>query len=176
MPVIAAALGGALCLAAAPAPAMDIGEYADADDKTLEQCLQAAFDVFGGEALNVEYKFEDGEPVYDFDILAPDGIRWEVEVGAENAMIREIEREVAKTDPMFASRAAIAEDDARAAALAMFPGVVESVEYGVETDGTAVYEFDIALAGGGEMNVEIDAATGAVVEANPELWEIGEGE
>lgn len=172
----AAALGGALCLAAAPAPAMDIGEYADADDKTLEQCLQAAFDVFGGEALNVEYKFEDGRPVYDFDILAPDGVRWEIEVGAENAMIREIEREVAKTDPMFAGRAAIAEDAARAAALAMFPGAVESVEYGVETDGTAVYEFDIALAGGGEMNVEIDAATGAIVEANPELWEIGEGE
>ena len=155
---------------------MDIGEYADADDKTLEQCLQAALDVFGGEALNVEYKFEDGAPVYDFDILAPDGVRWEVEVGAENAMIREIEREVGKTDPMFAGRAAISEDDARAAALAMFPGEVESVEYGVETDGTAVYEFDIVLAGGGEMNVEIDAATGAVVEANPELWEIGEGE
>ena len=175
-PALAAALGGALFLAAAPAPAMDIGEYADADDKTLEQCLQAALDVFGGEALNVEYKFEDGEPVYDFDILAPDGVRWEVEVGAENAMIREIEREVGKTDPMFAGRAAISEDDARAAALTMFPGEIESVEYGVETDGTAVYEFDIVLAGGGEMNVEIDAATGAVVEANPELWEIGEGE
>lgn len=166
----------AAVFAAGVAAAADFGEYADADDKTLEQCLQAAIDVFGGEALNVEYKMEDGEPVYDFDIAAPDGLRWEVEVGAENAMIREIEREVKRDDPLFAARAAIAEDEALAAALEMFPGEVESVEYGVETDGTAVYEFDIVLAGGGEMNVEVDAATGAAVEANPELWEIGEGE
>ena len=163
-------------LAAGGAAAADLGEYADADDKTLEQCLQAALDVFGGEALNVEYKMEDGRPVYDFDILAPDGLRWEIEIGAENAMVREIEREVDKTDAIFAERAEIDEATARAAALAMFPGAVESVEYGIETDGTAVYEFDIVLAGGGEMNVEVDAASGALVEANPELWEIGEGE
>lgn len=167
--LIAGGFGGA-------ASAADIGEYADADDKTLEQCLQAALDVFGGEALNVEYKMEDGDPIYDFDILAPDGVRWEVEVNAENALIWEIEREVDKSDPAFADRAAIDEDAALGAALALFPGDVESVEYGLELDGTAVYEFDIVLAGGGEMNVEIDAATGAVVEASPELWEIGEGE
>ena len=158
------------------ATAADIGEYADADDKTLEQCLQAALDVFGGEALNVEYKMEDGDPIYDFDILAPDGVRWEVEVNAENAMIWEIEREVDKSDPAFAEHAAVDEDSALGVALAAFPGVVESVEYGIEIDGSAVYEFDIILAGGGEMNVEVDAATGRVVEASPELWEIGEGE
>ena len=156
--------------------AMDLGEYADADDKTLEQCLQAALDVFGGEALNVEYKFEEGDPIYDFDILAPDGVRWEVEVNAENAMIWEIEREVAKDDPLFAAKVTVSEADAVATALAIFPGTVESVEYGVQHDGSAAYEIDINLPGGGEMNVEVDATTGQITEANPELWEIGEGE
>lgn len=166
-----------LCLAAAVSgQAADLHEYADEDDKTLEECLQAALDVFGGEALNVEYKFEEGDPIYDFDILAPDGILWEVEVNAENAMIWEIEREVKKTDPMFAKMAQVSEEDALNTALRMFPGAVESVEYGIETNGSAVYEFDIVLPSGGEMNVEVDATTGMITEANPELWEIGVNE
>jgi len=171
------AAGVAACLAlASTASAVDLGEYADEDDKTLEQCLQAALDVFGGEALNVEYKFEEGDPIYDFDIIGAGGLRWEVEVNAENAMIWEIEREVEKSDPMFASQAQISEQDAMKTALAMFPGEVESIEYGIEHDGSAVYEFDIVLASGGEMNIEVDATTGKITEANPELWEIGEGE
>ncbi len=164
------------CAVATSAMADHHGEYADADDKTLAQCLQVALDVFGGEALNVEYKMEDGDPIYDFDILAPDGVRWEVEVNAENAMIWEIEREVDASDPMFADHAQVDEDAAVATVLAMFPGSVESVEYGIETDGSPVYEVDVNLAGGGEMNVEVDAVTGRITEANPELWEIGEGE
>ncbi len=165
------------CLASGfGARAADIGEYADGDDKTLEQCLQAALDLFGGEALNVEYKVEEGDPIYDFDIIGADGIRWEVEVNAENGMIWEIEREVEKSDPMFASYAKIDEQTAVKTALAMFPGEVESIEYGIEVDGAAVYEIDIHLASGGEMNVEVNAASGKITEANPELWEIGEGE
>lgn len=160
----------------ATAHAVDLGEYADEDDKTLEQCLQIALDQFGGQALNVEYKFEEGDPIYDFDILGADGLRWEVEVNAENAMIWEIEREVDKTDPLFANQAKIDEATAIATALAMFPGEVESVEYGIESDGSAAYEIDIILASGGEMNIEVDAATNKITEANPELWEIGESE
>ena len=122
----------ALLGVAMDANAVDLGEYADDDDKTLEQCLQAALDVFGGEALNVEYKFEEGDPIYDFDILGADGIRWEVEVNAENAMIWEIEREVDKSDPMFARQAQVSEADAVQIATAIYPGNVESVEYGIE--------------------------------------------
>ncbi|MDP6952533.1 MAG: peptidase, partial [Alphaproteobacteria bacterium] len=103
--------------AALPAQAADIGESADADDKTMEQCLQAALDIFGGQALNVEYKHELGQPIYDFDILAPDGVRWEIEVNAENAMVWEIEREVEKTDPAFASQASVDEATAVQTAL-----------------------------------------------------------
>ncbi len=172
-PFAAALALAAFCPAAG---AVDLDSYADADDKTLEQCLQVALALFGGDALNVEYKLEDGQPIYDFDILAVDGVRWEVEVNAENAMIWEIEREVDKDDPLFVERAAVDEGTALAAALRMFPGEVESIEYGVETDGTVVYEVDVVLAGGGEVNVEIDAATGIVTEANPEIWEIGIGE
>lgn len=156
--------------------AAELGEYADADDKTLEQCLQVALGVFGGEALNVEYKMEEGDPIYDFDILAPDGVRWEVEVNAENAMIWEIEREVDASDPMFADQVQVDEDAAVATVLAMFPGDIESIEYGIEVDGSPVYEVDVNLAGGGEMNVEVDGVTGRITEANPELWEIGENE
>jgi uncharacterized membrane protein YkoI len=171
------ALATAVFLSAnAVAHAGDLGEYADADDKTLEQCLQAALDVFGGEALNVEYKFEEGDPIYDFDILGADGIRWEVEVNAENAMIWEIEREVEKSDPLFADQVMVDEATAVKTATTIFPGTVESVEYGIESDGSAAYEIDIVLASGGEMNVEVDATSGKITEANPELWEIGENE
>ncbi len=162
--------------AASTSTASEIGEYADADDKTLEQCLQVALDVFGGEALSVEYKLEEGDPIYDFDIMAPDGVRWEVEVNAENAMIWEIEREVEASDPMFADHVKVNETAAIETVLAMFPGTVESVEYGIEVDGSPVYEIDVNLAGGGEMNVEVDGVTGRITEANPELWEIGENE
>ena len=158
------------------AHAGDLGRYADEDDKTLEQCLQAALDVFGGEAPNVEYKFEEGDPIYDFDILGADGIRWEVEVNAKNAMVWEIEREVEKSDPLSANQAKVGEKDAVSTALAIFPGDLESIEYGIESNGSAAYEIDIILASGGEMNVEVDATTGKITEANPELWEIGEGE
>ena len=47
---------------------------------------------------------------------------------------------------------------------------------GSSHDGSAAYEIDIVLASGGEMNVEVDATTGMITEANPELWEIGESE
>lgn len=174
--ILAASLVGYCLTAAAAVHAGDLGEYADADDKTLEQCLQAALDVFGGEALNVEYKFEEGDPIYDFDILGADGLRWEVEVNAENGMIWEIEREVEASDPAFANQVQVSEADAVAGALQIFPGTVESVEYGLESDGSAAYEIDIVLASGGEMNVEVDATTGKITEANPELWEIGENE
>ncbi len=174
--IFAASLMGLCLTTGVTAHAVELGEYADADDKTLEQCLQAALTVFGGQALNVEYKFEEGDPIYDFDILGADGIRWEVEVNAENAMIWEIEREVELTDPMFTSQAKISEQDAINTALAMFPGEVESVEGGIESDGSAAYEIDVILASGGEMNIEVDAATGKITEANPELWEIGENE
>lgn len=169
-------LAGVMVALAGPTFAADLGEYADDDDKTMEQCLQAALDVFGGQALNVEYKFEEGDQVYDFDILGADGIVWEVEVNAENGMIWEIEREVSKDDPMFADQAKVTEADAVATALAIFPGTVESVEYGIESNGSAAYEIDIELGSGGEINVEVDATTGMITEANPELWEIGSQE
>lgn len=174
--VLATALFAYCLTAAATVHAGDISEYADADDKTLEQCLQAALDMFGGEALNVEYKFENGDPIYDFDILGADGVRWEVEVNAENAMIWEIEREVDASDPMFANQVKVSEEDAVAGVLQIYPGSVESVEYGIESDGSAAYEIDVVLASGGEMNIEVDAASGKITEANPELWEIGEKE
>ncbi len=174
--LFASAAAAILFFSTGATQAADLGEYADSDDKTLEQCLQSALDVFGGQALNVEYKFEEGDPVYDFDILGADGVRWEVEVNAENGMIWEIEREVEKSDPMFADVATVSEDEAVATARRIYPGDVESVEYGLEHDGAPVYEIDIVLASGGEMNVEVDAVTGGITEANAELWEIGETE
>jgi len=157
-----------------PALATDIDEYADSDDKSLETCLKVAVAVFGGRATSVEYKMEDGDPIYDFDIRADDGLVWEIECNAENGMISEIEREVAKDDPLFSKQAKVSETAARETALAIFPGKIDSVEYGVEADGSAAYEFDIILSSGGQMNVEVDATTGKITEANPELWEIGE--
>ena len=76
--------------------------------------------------------------------------------------------------PLFKAKAKISEADARKIALAIYPGEVTEVEYEIEPDGAASYEFDIATkVGGQEMKVEVDAMTGEIVEANQEIWQIG---
>jgi uncharacterized membrane protein YkoI len=47
------------------------------------------------------------------------------------------------------------------------------VEYDIESNGDASYEFDILTKGGKEMKVEVDASTGKLVEESEELYQIG---
>ncbi|WP_204369055.1 PepSY domain-containing protein [Methylocucumis oryzae] len=50
---------------------------------------------------------------------------------------------------------------------------VVEVEYEIEPDGKASYEFDIKTKDGKEMKVEVDATSGEIVEANSELYQVG---
>ncbi|OYY91912.1 MAG: peptidase, partial [Methylophilales bacterium 16-45-7] len=48
------------------------------------------------------------------------------------------------------------------------------IEYELEPDGKASYEFDILEADGEEIKVEVDATTGKIVEVSYENYQIGE--
>jgi uncharacterized membrane protein YkoI len=67
----------------------------------------------------------------------------------------------------------VSEADARKIALDKYPGEIVEVEYEIEPDGAASYEFDIRSKDGKEMKVEVDATTGKIVEANPEHFQVG---
>lgn len=54
------------------------------------------------------------------------------------------------------------------------PGEVVEVEYEIESDGGSTYEFDVIGKDGKETKVEVDAATGKIIEVHVEEWEIGE--
>ena len=140
----------------------------------LEKCMAAALAAKPGEVIKVEAKTEKGVPVYEFDIVGPDGKAWDVECNANTAKITEIEQEVRNAeDPLFKARAKVTEADARKIALDKYPGEIVEIEYEIEADGAASYEFDINTKDGKQWKVEVDATTGKIVEANPEYFQIG---
>ena len=140
----------------------------------FEKCMRAAIEERPGEIVKVEMKNEQGAHVYEFDIRGTDGADWDVECGAHRGLITEVEREVDNVNhPMFKVKAKVSEADARKIALAIYPGEITEVEYEIEPDGAASYEFDIDTTLNQEMKVEVDATTGEIVEANREIWQIG---
>ena len=64
-------------------------------------------------------------------------------------------------------------EEARKVALEAHPGEVVELEYEIEADGAASYEFDIKTKEGKEIKVEVDATSGKIVEANSEVYQIG---
>ncbi len=141
----------------------------------FEKCMAAALEERPGDIVKVEFKNEEGGHFYEFDIHGIDGSDWDVECNAHRGLVSEVEREVDSVNhPLFKAKAKISEKEARQIALAIYPGVVTEVEYEIEPNGAASYEFDIdTTISGQEMKVEVDATTGEIVEANRELWQIG---
>ena len=140
----------------------------------FEKCMAAALDERPGEIIKVEMKNEQGAHVYEFDIRGTDGADWDVECGAHRGLITEVEREVDNVNhPLFKAKMKVNEADARKIALAVYPGEIVEVEYEIEPNGAASYEFDIDTTLNQEMKVEVDATTGEIVEANREVWQIG---
>jgi len=140
----------------------------------FEKCMAAALDERPGEIIKVEMKNEQGAHVYEFDIHGTDGADWDVECGAHRGLITEVEREVENVNhPLFKAKMKVSEADARKTALAIYPGEINEVEYEIEPNGAASYEFDIDTTLNQEMKVEVDATTGEIVEANRENWQIG---
>lgn len=141
---------------------------------SFEICMQKVLHQQPGQVIKVEKKHESDRIMYEFDVRGEDGLDWDIECAQDTGEIWEIEREVQNpNDPLFKSKVKVGEKAARKNALKAYPGFIREVEYEVESDGTAVYEFDIDMTDGREMKVEINAANGLVHEANQEIWQIG---
>lgn len=143
----------------------------------LEDCLMAAKAIRVGQFVKVEFLnyTDEGEAAYEIEIRDPDGKEWEFECSASTGQIIEIEQEVeSANDPLFKKHMKVTEEEARKTATQLYPGKIEEVEYEIEANGAASYEFDIIDKYGVEFKVEVDAATGEIVEVQLEQWEIGE--
>lgn len=162
---------GAILLASQPVLADKHGPSAK-PRVGIESCLPAVTAARPGEALQVVLKLEDdGELNWEVEIAGKDGKFYDVECSAETGKVEEIEQRVANAfDPLF--KAKVSEYAAAQAALAKFPGRIERVEYEIEPDGKLSYEFDIETRDG-DMRVEVDATTGAIVSYSKELLDIG---
>lgn len=147
---------------------------ADSNPHQFEKCMAAALEERPGDVVKVEFKNEEGAHMYEFDIRGIDGSDWDVECNAHRGLVSEVEREVDNVNhPLFAAKAKVSEKEARVTVLAIYPGTITEVEYEIESNGAASYEFDIDTTLNQKMKVEVDAATGEIVEANRELWQIG---
>jgi len=88
--------------------------------------------------------------------------------------VTEIEEEVAGVDaPAFKAKAKVSLDEAKKIALTKYPGEIIETEFEIESNGDASYEFDIVGKDGKEWKIEVDAASGKIVEANQEFAQIG---
>jgi len=150
------------------------GEPLQEGTMSVARCLAAATKVIHGTPLVLEFKTEEGTPIYEFEIKAKDGVVWNVEVNANTGFVGVIEKHVTADDPGFKAYAKISVKQAEKIATSFVPGVVEGGEYLMEDDGSYVYEFDIHSTSSGEFKIEIDAASGEIHRVNPEFWEIGE--
>ncbi|MEW6038696.1 MAG: PepSY domain-containing protein [Pseudomonadota bacterium] len=141
---------------------------------SMETCMHAALAKRAGEVVKLEFKDERGTPTYEFEVLGSDGKSWELECDALTGKITEEEQEVADAeDALFKAKAKISLEEAKKIALAAHPGEIVEVEYEIESDGNASYEFDIKTKDG-EVKLEVDAATGKIIEDNEkELYQIG---
>jgi uncharacterized membrane protein YkoI len=159
---------------AACAPAMAGTEELPKTKVSMEVCMQAAQAKHEGEVIKLELKDERGVPTYEFEILAKDGKSWELECDANTGKITEEEQEVDNAEAqLFKQKAKISLEQAKDIALKAHPGQVAEVEYEIESNGDASYEFDI-MTDKGEVKLEVDAATGKIVEDNQkEYYQIG---
>lgn len=148
---------------------------ASAADQALDHCLNAAQALKKGSLLKLEKLKADGKTLYEIEVKDAEGQEWEFICDTASGKIVEQEGEASSADSApFKSKAKISEKDAAAIALKAHPGKIEEVEYEIEADGSASYEFDIIDDKGAETKVEVDAATGKIIETAVEEWEIGE--
>jgi uncharacterized membrane protein YkoI len=163
--------GSAVVCAAAFLASTAVGAAEGIDPTSIVgKCQTAVQRIFSGKVRNVSAKRENRHLLYEFDGTAPNGTKWRAECNAITLQVTETEREVAATDAAFAKQAKVDEATARAMSVSAFPGKVSATRYILESDGTAVYEFDIASGRGFLVRIEVDATTGAVVELNPVIW------
>jgi len=158
---------------ALPASAIDMPET----KVSMEACMSAALSKVDGKVSALKLEVEAGVPLYEFEIKTSNRQTWEVECDAMTGEIVEMSREASRNDSEFKAAAKILEKDARAKALAQFPGKVSKSEQEI-ADGKAIYEVEIDGADGKEYEVAVDAATGEILGSEIEseertVYEIG---
>lgn len=146
-----------------------------AADANLEACIQAVKKEKNGDLVKLEKLNVGGKGAYELEVRDNNRQEWEFMCDADSGKITEKESEV--TDPnsqAFKKNVKVTEEDAAAIAVKAYPGTIEEVEYEVEDNGSSSYEFDIVNDKGVETKVEVDAASGKIIETAIEEWEIGE--
>ncbi len=143
----------------------------------LEDCLNAASKIKSGDFVKVEFlnPSAEGMPTYEIEVRDSNGMEWEFMCDAQTGYIYEMEQEVdTSADKRFAKQKKIGEEQARATVLEIYPGEIRETEYEIESDGSPTYEFDVVSSDGTEFKVEVDAASGKIIEVAVEQWQIGE--
>jgi uncharacterized membrane protein YkoI len=154
--------------------AASASSYAAAD-QTIDNCIAAIQKQKPGEFIKLEKLNVADKPFYEVEIKDSKGVEWEFMCDAKSGKITETESEVSSVDDeAFKKNMKVTEKEAIAAALKAHPGTVQEVEYEVEENGDASYEFDIVNDKGVETKVEVNAANGKIIEVSTEEWEIGE--
>ena len=113
----------------------------------------AANEVVPGSFVKAEFLDPSAEsiPAYEIEVRDAQGREWELMCDARTGRIFEIEQEVdTADDPLFAAKAKLTEAQAIEAALAVYPGTVEEVEFEIESNGAATYEIDVITENGKE--------------------------
>ncbi len=149
--------------------------HAMAADQGLENCIQAVKKEKAGELIKLEKLNVAGKGAYELEVSDNNHQEWEFMCDADSGKLTEKESEVSDPNSQaFKKNVKVTEEDAIAIALKTNPGTIQEVEYEVEDNGASSYEFDIVSDKGVETKVEVDAASGKIIETAIEEWEIGE--
>jgi len=172
---------GALTLA--PAQAYDEGHaYGEHGTAHLESCLKQIYKIKGtDDFVKLEYLIvaHEGDPSFEIEVRDDKGVEWEFMCEANDGALYEVEQEAASAnDAKFKKNAKVTEQQAIQTVTGLYPGKVEEVEYEIEANGSPTFEIDVVDDNGTEWKVEVDAASGDIIETQIEKWEIGaeEGE
>ena len=152
------------------------GHGGHSSHSALHKCLKSASAIKEGYYAKLEYLTltDRGTTTYEIEIHDKNGVEWELMCDISTGNIYEIEREVeSASDPLFKKNMKVNEEAAAKTALALYPGKIVHTEYEIEANGASSYEFDIFDRPGVTYKVEVDAATGEVVEVSIEKWDIG---
>jgi uncharacterized membrane protein YkoI len=151
---------------------------ADSDTEYLGDCLKQVYKIRDtSDFVKVEYLSvsHDGDPSFEIEARDDNGVEWEFMCEAGDGDLYEIEQEVASAgDAKFKKNAKVTEQQAIQTVTALYSGKVKEVEYEVEADGSPTFEIDVVDDNDTEWKVEVDAASGNIIEVHVEKWEIGE--
>ena len=146
-----------------------------AADQALESCIQAVKKEKAGDLLKLEKLNVAGKGAYELEVSDNNRQEWEFMCDADSGKLTEKEAEVENPNSQaFKKNVKVTEEDAAAIALKATPGTIQEVEYEIEDNGASSYEFDIVNDKNVETKVEVDDATGKIIETAIEEWEIGE--